>query len=168
MLVRNVAGEHAAEALQQALALDPRLPMAHALLGVLQNQWQWDWPAAQRSFRRALALAPEAAFVHAAWGSHLFMRGRLDEAEAEIQVSLERDCAAVATAPIGPPHGSLPLLCCRQRFRKGCTVAQAEFKGMTQAFCIADGEFVDRQIFAWTDNMPVGRVWRRASISGGE
>lgn len=86
-----VAGEHAAEALQQALALDPNLPMAHALLGVLQNQWQWDWPAAQRSFRRAVALAPDAAFVRAAWGSHLFMRGRFDEAEAEIQVARQLD-----------------------------------------------------------------------------
>ena len=86
-----LAGEHAAEALQQALAADPTLPMAHALLGVLQNQWQWDWPAAQRSFRRALDLAPEAAFVHGAWGSHLLMRGRLAEAEAAVLRARELD-----------------------------------------------------------------------------
>ena len=86
-----VAGEHAAEALQQALAIDPKLPMAHALMGVLQNQWQRDWPAAQRSFRRAVALAPEAAFVRAAWGSHQFMRGLLDQAEAELQIARQLD-----------------------------------------------------------------------------
>ena len=86
-----LAGEHAAEALQQALAIDPRLPMAHALLGVLQNQWQGDWPAAQRSFRRAVALAPDAAFVRAAWGSHLFMRGLPEEAEAELQIARQLD-----------------------------------------------------------------------------
>lgn len=86
-----LAGEHAAEALQQALAIDPMLPMAHALMGVLQNQWQRDWPAAQRSFRRAVALAPDAAFVRAAWGSHLFMRGRLDEVEAELQIARQLD-----------------------------------------------------------------------------
>lgn len=86
-----LAGEHAADALQQALAIDPALPMAHALLGVLQNQWQWDWPAAQRSFRRAVALAPEAAFVRAAHGSHLLMRGRLAEADAELQQARRLD-----------------------------------------------------------------------------
>lgn len=86
-----VAGEHAAEALQQALAVDATLPMAHALMGVLQNQWQWDWSAAQRSFRRALALAPAAAFVHGAWGSHLLMRGRLAEADVAVQRARELD-----------------------------------------------------------------------------
>lgn len=86
-----LAGEHAAEALQQALAIDARLPMAHALLGVLQNQWQWDWPAAQRSFRRAVALAPDLAFVRAAYGSHLFMRGYFSEAEAELRQARQLD-----------------------------------------------------------------------------
>ena len=86
-----LAGEHAAEALQQALAIDPSLPMAHALMGALQNQWQWDWPAAQRSFRRAVALAPDVAFVHAAHGSHLFMRGHFSDAEAALQLARQLD-----------------------------------------------------------------------------
>ncbi|MBC7728046.1 MAG: hypothetical protein H7242_10635 [Microbacteriaceae bacterium] len=37
-----VASEHAAEALQRALALDPTQPLAHALPGALQNQFQRD------------------------------------------------------------------------------------------------------------------------------
>lgn len=86
-----IASEHAAEALQQALALDPTQPVALALLGALQNQFLRDWPAAQRSFRRALALAPDDPFVLAAWGSHLTMRGRHDEAHAVLQQARQRD-----------------------------------------------------------------------------
>ena len=86
-----VASEHAAEALQRALALDPTQPLAHALLGALQNQFQRDWPAAQRSFRRGLALAPEVAFVHSAWGNHLLMRGELANAEAALARARQLD-----------------------------------------------------------------------------
>ena len=116
-----LAGEHAAEALQQALAIDPMLPMAHALMGVLQNQWQRDWPAAQRSFRRAVALAPDAAFVRAAWGSHLFMRGRLEEAEAELQIARQLDPLYVnARAHM------INLRCVQDRLAE----AQAEWAGL--------------------------------------
>ena len=86
-----VAREHAAEALQRALTLDPTQPLAHALLGALQNQFQRDWPAAQRSFRRALALAPEAAFVHSAWGNHRLTRGELANAEAALARARQLD-----------------------------------------------------------------------------
>ena len=86
-----VASEHAAEALQRALLLDPTQPLAHTLLGALQNQFQRDWPAAQRSFRRALALAPDSAFVWAAWGCHLNMRGQLADAEAALLRARELD-----------------------------------------------------------------------------
>jgi tetratricopeptide (TPR) repeat protein len=80
----SVAGTHAAEALQRAIALDAQQPLAHALLGAWQHQFRRDWPAALSRFRRALALAPEAAFVHAALGSHLTMRGELGAAEAAL------------------------------------------------------------------------------------
>jgi Tfp pilus assembly protein PilF len=86
-----VASEHAAEALQRALSLDPTQPLAHTLLGALQNAFQRDWPSAQRSFRRALALAPESAFVHSSWGIHLTMRGRLADAEAALWRARELD-----------------------------------------------------------------------------
>ncbi len=80
----SIATEHAAEALRRALELEPDNATAHALLGAVQNQFERDWPAAQRSFRKAIALAPDEAFVHSAFGCHLFMRGRDDEAEREL------------------------------------------------------------------------------------
>ena len=86
-----VAREQAAEALQRGLTLVPTQPLAHVLLGALQNQFQRDWPAAQRSFRRALALAREAAFVHSAWGNHRLTRGELANAEAALARARQLD-----------------------------------------------------------------------------
>lgn len=86
-----VASEHAAEALQQALLLDPTQPLAHTLLGALQHLFQRDWPAARRSFHRALDLAPASAFVWAAWGCHLNMRGQQAAAESALLRARELD-----------------------------------------------------------------------------
>lgn len=86
-----VAFEHAAEALRHALALDPRDAPAHALLGAVQHQFEYDWPMAERSFRRAIALAPQNAFVHSAYGVHLYWHGAFDAAERELTVARQLD-----------------------------------------------------------------------------
>ena len=87
----TIATEHAAEALRQALALEPEHATAHTLLGAVQNQYERDWPAAQRSFRRAASLAPKDAFVHSAYGCHLVMRGLDVEAERELLLARDID-----------------------------------------------------------------------------
>ena len=86
-----VASEHAAEALRRALELDPAEAVAHALLGAVQHQFEYDWPAARASFERASALAPQQAFVHSAFGLHLLSRGDFDEAERELQLARRLD-----------------------------------------------------------------------------
>lgn len=86
-----VASEHAAEALRQAIVLDPDHAIAHTLLGAIQHQFECDWPAARRSFERALALAPMQAFVHSAYGSHLVIHGAFDEAERELLLARQLD-----------------------------------------------------------------------------
>lgn len=78
------AAADATAALCQALALDERQASAHALLAALQHQFHRDWPAAQRSFRRAIELAPDDAFVLAAHGCHLIWRDETDAAEAAL------------------------------------------------------------------------------------
>lgn len=79
-----IASAHAAEALRRAIALEPGQPVAHALLGAIQHQFEHDWPGAERHFQRALALAPSEAFVHSAYGCHLLMHGAFDAAEREL------------------------------------------------------------------------------------
>ncbi|MBT9501983.1 MAG: hypothetical protein IV092_12105 [Burkholderiaceae bacterium] len=85
------ASEHAAEALRQALVLDDTNAVAHALLGAIQHQFEHDWDGAQRSFRRAVELAPQMAFVHSAYGRHLVAQGLLSEAERELLLARSLD-----------------------------------------------------------------------------
>ena len=58
--------------------------------------YDWDWPGAEREFKRALELSPGDADVHFAYSvTYLTPLGRLDEALAEIQ-------RAVALDPLSP------------------------------------------------------------------
>lgn len=86
-----VAADHAGEALRRALTLEPDNATAHALLGAIQHQFEGDWPRARRSFERAVALAPQQAFVHSAYGYHLAARGESAAAERELMLARQLD-----------------------------------------------------------------------------
>ena len=87
--------ERAREAAQQALRVAPDLAEAHIEMGLLQLAHDWDWGAADASFRRALEAAPgDANAVRAAAGLARIL-GRFDEALALIE-------QAVALDPLSP------------------------------------------------------------------
>jgi len=86
-----IASAHAADALRSGLALERDNAIAHALLGAIEHQFERDWPAARRSFERAIALAPGLAFVHSAYGCHLYMRGLFEESERELGLARSID-----------------------------------------------------------------------------
>jgi serine/threonine protein kinase/Tfp pilus assembly protein PilF len=44
--------------IQKALGLDPNLAEAHAIIGSMKMNYDWDWPGAEASLRRALDLEP--------------------------------------------------------------------------------------------------------------
>jgi TolB-like protein/tetratricopeptide (TPR) repeat protein len=82
----------ARQAANRALQLDETLAAAHVSLGYVKALYDWDWPGAQREFKRALELSPGDADVHFAYGvTYLTPLGRLDEALAEIQRALALD-----------------------------------------------------------------------------
>jgi tetratricopeptide (TPR) repeat protein len=85
------ASKQAAEALQRAIVLEPSNAVAHVLLAAIRHQFEHDWPAARRGFERGVALAPQLAFVHSAYGCHLSMHGALDEAERELLLARQLD-----------------------------------------------------------------------------
>jgi Tfp pilus assembly protein PilF len=91
------AAEHAAEALHHALALDPRQAVANALLGAIQHQFEYNWPVALASFQRAVALAPDMAFVHSAFGCHLLARTEFEASEHELLLARRLDPQYVNT-----------------------------------------------------------------------
>ncbi|MBI4915020.1 MAG: winged helix-turn-helix domain-containing protein [Acidobacteria bacterium] len=86
----------------RALELDPTLAEAHASLGLVQRTFDWDRSAAERSFRRAIELAPAYATAHQWYGEMLAETGRPSEAEVEIRRALELDpLSLVISADLG-------------------------------------------------------------------
>jgi TolB-like protein/DNA-binding winged helix-turn-helix (wHTH) protein len=68
------------ETIERALALNPNLAAAHAQMGRIKQQVDYDWAGADASFQRAVALEPANAenVGFAAWPAAIF--GRFDEA----------------------------------------------------------------------------------------
>jgi serine/threonine-protein kinase len=81
----------ARQALRQALELDERLAQAHAWMGSVLTEYDWDWKGAEASFRRALELDPNLAHTHKLYAEHLSYVGRHEEAVAEARVARRLD-----------------------------------------------------------------------------
>jgi TolB-like protein/DNA-binding winged helix-turn-helix (wHTH) protein/Tfp pilus assembly protein PilF len=78
-------------AAKRALELDETLSEAHAALGLIAMNTDWDWAAAEREFKRAIELSPNNATAHAWYGEFLAFRGRFEEGIAEIKRAQELD-----------------------------------------------------------------------------
>jgi TolB-like protein/DNA-binding winged helix-turn-helix (wHTH) protein len=89
------AGEAAPKALEaasRALSLDETLADAHCALGFVKGHYEYDWPAAEREFRRAIELEPNDAYAHLFYSnSYLSPFGHHDEAIAEMRKAMELD-----------------------------------------------------------------------------
>lgn len=70
----------------QALEIDASLAEAHVSLGSVSALFEWNWPVAERHFRRAIELNPSYATAHHWYGyDYLAPLGRLDEAIAAVE-----------------------------------------------------------------------------------
>jgi len=78
------------QALDKALELDPAQSDAHTYLGLYQC-YNWEFVAAEASFRRALELDPHNVNAHDEYGWFLQRSGRPDEGLAEFRRSQELD-----------------------------------------------------------------------------
>src|SRR6185369_14227316 len=85
----------AKEAALKALALDDNLAEAHASLGQITAYYDYDFPTAEREYRRAIELNPNYATAHQWLAEHLAAMRRNDEALAEIRRALELDPMSV-------------------------------------------------------------------------
>jgi len=85
----------AKEAALKALALDDNLAAAHASLGQITAYYDYDFPTAEREYRRAIELNPNYAPAHQWLAEHLSAMKRNDEALVEIKTALELDPVSV-------------------------------------------------------------------------
>lgn len=67
----------------KALELDNSLAEAHTALALINENYDWDWQAAGREFRRAIQLDPNYPTAHHWYAEYLGWQGRFSEAFAE-------------------------------------------------------------------------------------
>jgi TolB-like protein len=67
-------------AARTALKIDDSLGEAHAALAAVEWLYDWDFPKADRDFRRAIDLSPSASQTHQWYGIYLSAMGRHEEA----------------------------------------------------------------------------------------
>jgi tetratricopeptide (TPR) repeat protein len=80
----------------KALELDDTNADAHVELAAMTTYYDWDWPAAEKGYKRALSLDPNNAAALDSYGIlYLTPMGRLDEAIAALR-------RAVALDPLSP------------------------------------------------------------------
>ena len=77
-------------AAMKALQLDDTLAEAHVALAYAAF-FDWDWPSAEREFKRAIELNPNSALSHNRYAVYLETRGRFNESMAEAQRAQELD-----------------------------------------------------------------------------
>ena len=77
------------EAALNALRIDDRLAEAHAALGHVNVQYEYDWAGAEREYKRAIELNPNYVNAHHFYALYLSMMGRFDEGIAEIKRAQE-------------------------------------------------------------------------------
>jgi TolB-like protein/Tfp pilus assembly protein PilF len=81
----------AVAAARRALELDPTEGLAHAVLGYLDNHFDWDVAGAEREFREALHLRPNDVDVLHWYAHFLASQGRFDEELAATRRGIEID-----------------------------------------------------------------------------
>jgi TolB-like protein/DNA-binding winged helix-turn-helix (wHTH) protein/cytochrome c-type biogenesis protein CcmH/NrfG len=75
----------AKEAALRAVELDPTLGSAHVRLGYVRLFFDWDWPAAEREYRRALEINPSLPEAQLGYANYLATLGHFDEAVSRVQ-----------------------------------------------------------------------------------
>jgi tetratricopeptide (TPR) repeat protein len=92
----RVAMSKAKEYALKALEIDPALAEAHSSLGAVRFLADWNWPEAERDFRRALEISPGNVEAHRMYSAYLSAMGRAEEALAESRRAQELDPLSIA------------------------------------------------------------------------
>jgi TolB-like protein/Tfp pilus assembly protein PilF len=77
-------------AAERALELDPELAKSHVMRAMV-DEYEFDWQGAEREYRRGIELSPNLDFARNNFAYFLSIRGRQDEALAELEEQRVRD-----------------------------------------------------------------------------
>ena len=85
------AASNAKASATRALEIDDDLTEAHATLADIRRFFDWDWPGAEREYKRAIDLNPNYSTAHQWYGEFLSAMGRHEEAIREMERAEELD-----------------------------------------------------------------------------
>jgi TolB-like protein/Tfp pilus assembly protein PilF len=97
----NFAAPHetmpkAKESALKAMALDDTAAEPHASLANILVNYDWNWAAAEKAFKRSIELKPDYATAHEWYAIHYLLNaGRLEEAVQEMKKALELEPASL-------------------------------------------------------------------------
>ena len=91
----NEAMPRAREAAERAVQIDDSLAEGHAALALVRAWYEWNFPAGEREFRRAIDLNQNDAEAHRLYGDFLIATGAFDRAIAEKQRAEQLDPLSV-------------------------------------------------------------------------
>lgn len=83
------------EAALRALAIDQNLAEVHATIGYILYAYDWNWAAAEESFRRSIEINPQYATAHHWYADYLTAMGRHEEALREIRTAVDLEPLSV-------------------------------------------------------------------------
>jgi tetratricopeptide (TPR) repeat protein len=83
--------EIARPALERALELDGNLSEAHAVLGIFNTDFRWDFAEGEKHFLRAIELNPSSDYAYRWYGNRLGNYGRADEAVAAMKTAIDNN-----------------------------------------------------------------------------
>ena len=94
----------AKEAAERALAIDGKLAEAHNSRAFVAENYEWDWPLAEREYKRAIELNPNYATAHQWYGEYLAATGRFDEGLEELKQAERLDpLSLIINSDLGLP-----------------------------------------------------------------
>jgi len=87
----------------RALELEPGLAEAHATLGLITQNLDWNWKEVERQYREAIRLAPNYSTAHHWYAEFLSIQGRFEESRAEFARAREIDPIS-SVIPVDEAH----------------------------------------------------------------
>ena len=122
-------------AAQKALGINDQLAEAYTSLGVIAEMYEWNWPEAEKNFKRAIDLDPNYSVAHEFYGDgYLSLIGKNEEGIEEIRKAHELD-------PLSPIIAT--DLAKRLSLEKKYAEAVTEFKNILDV----DPDFVQAQYY---------------------